>query len=167
MYKELGIHRDVGNEAFKKNGEAPLLTAIAEFGSSRESAHAQADGRPGGNQGCRPRALRTIRMAMARKTFFSRSAFWPRSSATMRLASPRRNVMIVVFTDEAGDDIAALDAAVEVCRKYEMPVYVIGVPAPFGREVAFVKYVDPDPKYDQSPQRRRCIKGRSRCCRSG
>jgi hypothetical protein len=60
--------------------------------------------------------------------------------------------MIVIFTDEAGDDIQALDATVDVCRKYEMPVYVIGVPAPFGRESAFVKYIDPDPNFDQSPQ---------------
>jgi hypothetical protein len=28
----------------------------------------------------------------------------------------------------------------------------VGVPAPFGREQALVKYVDPDPKYDQSVQ---------------
>jgi hypothetical protein len=69
-----------------------------------------------------------------------------------RLVRPRRNVMIVVFTDEAGDDINALDATVDVCRKYEMPVYVIGVPAPFGRETAFVKWVDPDRAFDQSPQ---------------
>ncbi len=47
--------------------------------------------------------------------------------------------MIVVFTDEAGDDVDALDATVDLCRKYEMPVYVIGVPAPFGRETAYVK----------------------------
>ena len=29
---------------------------------------------------------------------------------------------------------------------------MVGVPAPFGREDAFVKYVDPDPKFDQSVQ---------------
>jgi len=68
-----------------------------------------------------------------------------------RLARPRRNVMIVLFTDEAGDDMAALDATVDVCRKFAMPVYVIGVPAPFGRETAYVKYVDPDPNFDQTP----------------
>jgi hypothetical protein len=61
--------------------------------------------------------------------------------------------MIVVFTDEAGDDIEALDATVETCRKYEMPVYIIGVPAPFGRQTAYVKYIDPDPDFDQSPQK--------------
>jgi hypothetical protein len=33
-----------------------------------------------------------------------------------------------------------------------MPVYVVGVPAPFGRKEAFVKYVHPDKeKYDQTP----------------
>jgi hypothetical protein len=32
-------------------------------------------------------------------------------------------------------------------------VYVIGVPAPFGRENAYVDWKDPDPKYDQSPQK--------------
>jgi hypothetical protein len=61
--------------------------------------------------------------------------------------------MIVVFTDEAGDDIEALDATVDLCRQYEIHVYVIGVPAPFGREYAYVKWVDPNPAYDQTPQR--------------
>ena len=31
-----------------------------------------------------------------------------------------------------------------------MPVYVVGVPAPFGIQKTQVKYVDPDPKYDQT-----------------
>ncbi len=69
-----------------------------------------------------------------------------------RLQTPRRNVMIVVFTDEAGDDVEQLDATIETCRKFAMPVFVVGVPAPFGRENAFVKYVDPDPNFDQSVQ---------------
>lgn len=64
----------------------------------------------------------------------------------------QRNVMLVVVTDERGDDADGLNPTIDICRKYGMPVYVIGVPAPFGRETTFVKYVDPDPKYDQSPQ---------------
>ena len=55
--------------------------------------------------------------------------------------------MFVVFTDEAGDDVEQLDAAIEICRKFAMPVYVVGVPAPFGREDAYIKYVDPDPEF--------------------
>jgi hypothetical protein len=63
-----------------------------------------------------------------------------------------RNVMLVVFTDEAGDDPQNVDEAIRLCGRYEMPVYVVGVPAPFGRSEAYVKYVDPDSRFDQSPQ---------------
>ncbi len=62
-----------------------------------------------------------------------------------------RNVMIIVFTDEAGDDHQVLDDCVNVCRRSEIPVYVVGIPAPFGRVKAAVKWVDPDPEYDQTP----------------
>ena len=66
--------------------------------------------------------------------------------------SGQRNVMMIVITDEAGDDQQLLDPCVAACRKYEMPVFVVGVPAPFGRRQAAVKWVDPDPNYDQTPQ---------------
>jgi hypothetical protein len=33
-----------------------------------------------------------------------------------------------------------------------MPVYVVGRPAPFGRDTAYVKWIDPDPNFDQRPQ---------------
>ena len=73
-----------------------------------------------------------------------------RSYRTARKRS--RNVMIVVFTDESGDDIGALDETINVCRKLAMPVYVVGRPAPFGRRQAYVKWIDPDPNFDQRPQ---------------
>ncbi|MCO8120655.1 VWA domain-containing protein [Stieleria sp. TO1_6] len=65
---------------------------------------------------------------------------------------PQRNVMLIVVTDERGDDENQVEDAIEVCRKYGMPVHVIGVPAPFGRRETLVKYIDPDPKFDQTPQ---------------
>ncbi|MCC9644608.1 VWA domain-containing protein [Rhodopirellula sp. JC740] len=65
---------------------------------------------------------------------------------------PKRNVMFVVVTDERGDDAHLLESSISSCRKWGIPVYVIGVPAPFGREHTLVKYVDPDPEYDQTPQ---------------
>ena len=64
----------------------------------------------------------------------------------------KRDVMLIVVTDEAGDDGKLTDQAVKVCRANQMPVFVIGVPAPFGRNETEVKWVDPDPQYDQSPQ---------------
>lgn len=65
---------------------------------------------------------------------------------------PQRNVMLIVVTDERGDDEQQVENSIAICRKYGIPVHVIGVPAPFGRRETLVKYVDPDPKYDQSPQ---------------
>lgn len=65
---------------------------------------------------------------------------------------PQRNVLLIVVTDERGDDEQQVEDSIEICRKYGMPVHVIGVPAPFGRRETLVKYVDPDPKYDQTPQ---------------
>ncbi len=70
-----------------------------------------------------------------------------------RLTGDReRNVMIIVVSDEAGDDSARLDECIQKCNQNEFPVYVVGVPAPFGRAETRVKWVDPDPNYDQSPQ---------------
>ena len=80
------------------------------------------------------------------------------------LAKPERNVLLVVFTDERGDDYhLGLDRTVQICRRYTMPVFVVGVPAPFGREETYVKWVDPDPKYDQQPQWGRVNQGPETC----
>ena len=63
-----------------------------------------------------------------------------------------QDAMFVVVTDERGDDAHLLESSIGSCRKWGIPVYVVGVPAPFGREHTLVKYVDPDPEYDQTPQ---------------
>lgn len=65
---------------------------------------------------------------------------------------PKRNVMFIVVSDERGDDDSGLDATIKECQKSAIPVYVVGVPAPFGRQTTYIKYVDPDPKFDQTPQ---------------
>lgn len=66
-----------------------------------------------------------------------------------RTSAPRKNVMIVVFTDEVGNDQQLADQTGQVCRKLGMPVYVVGVPAPFGMKQVRLKYVEFDPKFDQ------------------
>ena len=64
----------------------------------------------------------------------------------------KRDVLLIVVSDEAGDDGRLTDQAVGVCRANQIPVSVIGVPSPFGRKQTEVKWVDPDPEYDQTPQ---------------
>ncbi len=69
-----------------------------------------------------------------------------------RTSSPKRNVMIVVFTDEVGNDQDKADDATKLCAMLGIPVYVVGVPAPFGLAEVRMKYVEFDPKYDQEEQ---------------
>lgn len=69
-----------------------------------------------------------------------------------RTGKPERNVMVILVSDEAGDDVQLTDQAVRYCINARVSVYAIGVPAPFGREETEVKWVDPDPEYDQTPQ---------------
>ena len=69
-----------------------------------------------------------------------------------RTSSPRKNVMIVVFTDEVGNDQQLADQTAQVCRKLGMPVYVVGVPSPFGMKQVRLKYVEFDPSYQQGDE---------------
>jgi hypothetical protein len=151
VYEELGIIASGGNAAFERHREKPLLTAVAQFGTSVELLTPK----PIEDLAEIKAAVRAVSdesQPTGRENVFQSVGYLAEKFRHHRLARPRRNVMIVAFTDEAGDDIEALDATVDTCRKFEMPVYVIGVPAPFGREAAYVKWVDPDPNFDQSPQ---------------
>jgi hypothetical protein len=79
--------------------------------------------------------------------------------------SPRdRNVMIIVFTDERGNDEQRADEVAAFCRMNAMRVCVVGVPAPFGREQVQMRFVEYDtdryagddqwPVVDQGPETR-------------
>lgn len=150
IYKELGVIEKSGKAAaFKQHDQPPLLTSIAEFGEKFDFITPK----PVDELSAIKSAVRAVKDdPSGKENTFQAIGVLAEKFRHYRVTAPRRNVMIVVFTDEAGDDIDSLDAAVDICRKYEMPVYVIGVPAPFGRENAFVKWIDPDPKFDQSPQ---------------
>ena len=51
-------------------------------------------------------------------------------------------LMLVVISDEAGDDTDQVDSLLEIPRKYSIPIYAIGVPAPLGRGAAVVATVE-------------------------
>ena len=59
----------------------------------------------------------------------------------------RSNGMIVVFTDEVGDDQSLADQVATICRRLGVSVCVVGVPAPFGQRFIEMKYVEFDPTY--------------------
>jgi Mg-chelatase subunit ChlD len=149
IYEELGVIEAAGNPAFKKYEDKPLLTSIVAFGENVSFLIPK----PTDDIAAITSAVSSLKTDSSgiERTFHAVHQAATRFRQ-FRTQEPRRNVLFVIFTDEAGDDEAELDSAVAICRRHAIPVYCVGVPAPFGRRDANIKYVDPDPKYDQSVQ---------------
>lgn len=152
IYQELGVIEASENAAFKKHDSKPLLTSIVCFGDkvslltkkptdNLAEIKAAVEKIPADESGIE-RIFSAIYMAADQYKSYRAPVEGSRD--------PNRNVMIIAFTDEAGEDQTGLDETVKICRRYEMPVYVVGVPAPFGQKQTMVKWVDPDPKFDQT-----------------
>ncbi|MCA9134894.1 MAG: VWA domain-containing protein, partial [Planctomycetales bacterium] len=154
IYQELGIVTQADeNRETKRFSDAPLLTSVFAFGQqvqlltakpTDDLAEIQAaiDGIQQDDSG-----IERVFSALYKGVEKFKSY---RNSRTGR--GSERNVLFIVVSDERGDDTQGLDATLKECQKYAIPVYVIGVPAPFGRDMTYVKYIDPDPQFDQSPQ---------------
>ena len=52
-----------------------------------------------------------------------------------------RRIMLIVVTDESGDDFEAQVSAINLCRRYGTRAYVIGPAAVFGRRKGYVPYL--------------------------
>jgi hypothetical protein len=155
IYEELGIVQQSGSQVFAKHAEErPLLSSIMAFGqhvsfrTKKPTDNLQLIKQlvaeiPLDDSGIE-RVFSAVEMAA--------DQFKVLRKRNRETGEPSRNVMLVVVTDEAGDDPERMDSAVELCRNFAIPVYVVGVPAPFGRRETLVKWVDPNPDYDQTPQ---------------
>ncbi len=69
------------------------------------------------------------------------------------------HTMIIIVTDERGDDEPRLEDAIATARRAKVPVYVLGSQSLFGRDKDYVTYVDPKTKtvynglpVDQGPE---------------
>ena len=67
--------------------------------------------------------------------------------------------MVIVVTDEKGDDEERLEDAVSLAQRAKVPVYVLGSQAVFGRTKGYMDYTDPKTKHvfrgaevDQGPE---------------
>lgn len=54
-----------------------------------------------------------------------------------------RTLILVVITDERGDDDGRLDQVIREPKKYALPIYVLGVPAPFGTWAGLSSDIEP------------------------
>lgn len=154
IYEELGMLEASGHEAFSNHDDKPLLTQVCGFGSkfnvmlddptdSLTQIKEAIEAIPRDDTGLEYVFSSVIEIVDKYKSL---------RRIKRGTGERERNVLIVIVSDEAGDDINRLDDAVSACTQHEIPVYVVGIPAPFGRQVTQVKWVDPDPNFDQSPQ---------------
>jgi hypothetical protein len=169
IYEELGVIEASRHPAFRRPEDKPLLTAVVGFGAEPRLLTAEPTDRFEEIEAA-VKVLQTddptspaqrdawssdpqLYRQLSQENVFSAIGMVAEKFRVYRTPSHgRRRVMIVVFTDESGDDRDRADEVVALCRKLVMPVYVVGRPAPFGRETAYVKWIDPDPRFDQRPQ---------------
>ncbi|MCU0709687.1 MAG: VWA domain-containing protein [Pirellula sp.] len=149
IYEQLGI---VQEEKRKREGDfevPPLLTSVMSFGSQVEVLTDEPTddlnqireaidsiGAEGGDE----MVFHAVRTAIDRHKSMRQNR---------GPGSPARNVMLIVVTDERGDDLQVAEETIKMCRFHSMPCYVLGVPSPFGRDKAYIKFVEFDPKYAQ------------------
>jgi len=146
VYAELGLSKAV---APRRGVDQPLLTSVVSFGKD-VTFHID---KPTDDLAAIKQAVADIANDESGvEMTFTAIGMTAQRYEPYRFHSPARQVMVVVFTDEVGDDENRLEDCVQICKRNQIPVYVAGVPAPFGRTNIEIKYVDPDPNYDQSVQ---------------
>jgi hypothetical protein len=154
IYRELNAMAGNGREEFTKHGDKPLLSMVYGFGSNLHRMLPD----PSDDTDVLLDAIDRIKrdesgLEYVFSAVIQAATDFKKLRRINHLTNDReRNVMIIVVSDEAGDDIARLDEAIKVCTNLQVPVHVVGVPAPFGREETLVRWVDPDPNYDQEAQ---------------
>ena len=72
-----------------------------------------------------------------------------------RLITKDRKLLVVLVTDESGDDGAQIEEARQMATSKGVPIYVIGRQSVFGYETVHLRYTDPVTKDDYWPGIRR------------
>lgn len=153
IYDELGILQAAGHASFE-NKKQPLLTQVYAFGSEIKPLLKN----PTPSLTTIKDAIKSIeRDSTGIENVMETVVIAAKDHASYRridktTGKPKNNVMLIIVSDESGDDKDKVNDAIRICNQHQMPVYVIGVPAPFGRTNTEVKWVDPDPEFDQSTQ---------------
>ena len=160
IYEQLGIVEDEKRKKGSSSGADSLITSIVSFGSEVQFLTKK----PTSNLSEIRAAIDKIEVDLSgvEMVFHAIKAVADRYK-TMRTSrgpnEPERNVILITITDERGDDRQMADEAIALCKRFAIQSHVLGVPAPFGREFTYIKFVDPDPKFDQTPDWRQVDQG--------
>lgn len=132
IYEQLG--------QLKQDDDPILKTVIATFGET----HTILTDKPVDDVRELVQKIRDIKMDNSgRENVFAAIQAVTRKFYKYRLRAGY-NVMVVVVTDERGDDEALLDTVSQFNRRYGIQCYCIGNASTFGRELGYVTWTYPD-----------------------
>src|SRR4051812_39864202 len=125
IYNELGIVEATASDAFTKHDSKPLLSAVVGFGNSVKYMTEK----PTDNLSELKKAVMNLpKDESGTENVFSAvydaaKRYATNRQTTAEKTNPERNVLIVVFTDEAGSDINRAEETIKMCRRWAIPVY--------------------------------------------
>jgi hypothetical protein len=146
------INQAGGSEPFQTGG---LLTAVVSFGKDRKILT-----EPTPEPAVVSSAIGSVGLDESGvETVFQTVLDIVKKYGRYRADGELYRAMIIVVTDEIGDDAEKLEPAIAACRSAQVPVYVLGSPAVFGRQDGLADYRDPKTgrfhanlKVDQGPE---------------
>lgn len=130
VYRQLGI-LNVG-------GEGALMTAVVSYGESANLITSK----PTDDVGDIVKAVRNVEpdTSGVEYVFAAVSKAAQKWKTYRTRPRTRRNVMMIVVTDERGDDASGMESVIDSLRRWGMRVYCVGNTAVFGRRKGFVRW---------------------------
>jgi hypothetical protein len=123
-----------------RSAQDGLLTIVTAFGETRKAMTPAPTGDPETIAG----AIRAVPLdSTGVENTFGTVASICRTWGKFRHEGKLYHTMIIVVTDEVGDDDERLEEAIGLANKARVPVFVLGSPALFGRAEGFMDYKDP------------------------
>ena len=126
---QLGYFYQKRSKDFAEGNEGSLLTSVVSFGDDVQ-VHTES---PTKEPAVVMESLSSIVRAQASEELAFAAVDQAIDIAFDYRVKQNHEVMIVVVTDEAGNDQQLVDEVIERPAKYAMPVFVVGVGAPLGR----------------------------------
>ena len=123
-----------------KTGEGGLLTMVVSFGKERKPMLDQ----PTADPEAIAKAINAVPLDTSGiETTFGTVGEIARRWGKFRHDNKSYHTLTIVVTDEVGDDESKLEDAISAANKAQMPVFVLGSPAIFGRVEGYMDYKDP------------------------
>lgn len=143
VYEELGIAFKK-DEALKGNGgdeyeDKILLTAVTSFGKNLRFLTE----RPTDDVAKIRKAIEGIRIDESGKENMCQAVIKTIAKFGRMSARQDRKLVLVMVSDESGDDGMLIEQAVQACKSAEAPVYILGRESVFGYPYARQLWVDP------------------------